>query len=271
MLRGTKNGITYYSFENLVSEEGVHHLFSTRLGGVSEGVYESMNLNFKTGDVPEKIRQNFQCIAELGFPLEDMVFTHQTHQCQIRMVTAADRGKGILFERDYTDIDGLVTNDPTVTLVTFYADCVPLYFYDPVQRAIGLSHAGWRGTVGQIGVLTVQVMSDNYGSKAQDILIGIGPSICKDCFEVGNEVAEEFIQALDFANNFITPCPDKPNKSYIDLQGVNKQLLIEAGVPADNIELPNICTKENPDTFFSHRVMGAARGSLAAFMRLCEF
>ena len=271
MLRSLASGITYYSFKNLTSEEGVHHLFSTRLGGVSEGVYESMNLNFKTGDAPEKIRQNFQGIAELGFPIEDMVFAHQTHQCQVRKVTAADRGKGILIERDYTDIDGLITNDPSVTLVTFYADCVPLYFYDPVQQAIGLSHAGWRGTVGQIGVRTVQAMFDNYESIPQDILVGIGPSICKDCFEVGNEVVEEFICTLDFASDFITSCPNRPNKSYIDLQGINKQSLIEAGVPAANIELPNICTKENPDTFFSHRVMGATRGSLAAFMRLCEF
>ena len=295
MLKSLTDGITYYSFKNLSSEKGVHHLFSTRLGGVSEGVYESMNLNFKTGDNPEKVRQNFQRIAELGFPVEDMVFAHQTHQCQVRKVTATDRGKGILVKRDYTDIDGLITNDPTVTLVTFYADCVPLYFYDPVQRAIGLSHAGWRGTVGQIGAVTVQAMVDNYRSNPQDILVGIGPSICKDCFEVGNEVAEEFtfgdplfpskatpsnslshstsefVQALEFASNFITPCPDKPNKSYIDLQGINKQSLIKLGIPAASIELPNICTKENPDTFFSHRVMGTARGSLAAFMRLCEF
>ena len=271
MIQNESQSISYYSFERLGVESGVHHLFSTRLGGVSEGVYESMNLNFKTGDVPEKIRRNFQRIAELGFPVEDMVFAHQTHQCQVRKVTAADRGKGILIERDYTDIDGLVTNDPTVTLVTFYADCVPLYFYDPVQRAIGLSHAGWRGTVGQIGVRTVQAMADNYGSRAQDMLVGIGPSICKDCFEVGNEVAEEFVQSLDFGADFVTACTVKSNKSYIDLQGVNKQSLIEAGVPAANIELPNICTKENPDIFYSHRVMGAARGSLAAFMRLCEF
>jgi YfiH family protein len=269
MIQNQQKNITYYTFENLTAANGVHHLFSTRLGGVSKGAFESMNLNFKTGDRRDAVMQNLQGIADLGFPLEDMVFPHQTHHCQVREVSAADRGKGIFSDRDYTDIDGLITNDPSVTLVTFYADCVPLYLYDPVQRAIGLSHAGWRGTVGQIGMRTVRAMTEGYGSKPQDILVGIGPSICKDCFEVGNEVAEEFARTLDFAAGFISPCMSKAHKSYIDLQGINKQSLLNAGVLAENIELPGICTKENPELFYSHRVMGAKRGSLAAFMRLC--
>jgi len=270
MIRNKKNGISYYTFENLTAAEGVHHLFSTRLGGVSEDPYSSMNLSALSGDAPDTVMQNYQRIASLGFPLEDMVFSKQAHSCKIRRATAADRGKGIVRDCDYKDIDGLITNDPSVTLVTFYADCVPLYFYDPAQQAIGLSHAGWRGTAGQIGAKTVQAMTDSYGSNPADILVGIGPSICKNCFEVGSEVAEEFVQAFDFATNFIIPCSTKANKSYIDLQGINRQLLINAGISAENIELSGTCTKENTDTFYSHRAMGPKRGTLAAFLRLHE-
>ena len=284
MLKHVRNGVTYYTFNIFNGEhppaqtsnkliagtktDGVHHLFSTRLGGVSEGYYESMNLSFINGDDPEHVAENFKRIESLGFPTADMVFSQQTHKCEVRVVTEADRGKGLRRDRDYTDIDALVTNVPGIALATFYADCVPLYFYDPVQKAIGLAHAGWRGTVGEIGVRTLEAMVSNYNTNPSDVLVGIGPSICKDCFEVGNEVAEEFREKLDFAKDYIKPCSEKSNKSYIDLQGVNRQSLISAGILANNVELPDICTKENPDTFFSHRVMGTKRGILAAFIRL---
>jgi len=280
----TKNGVTYYIFNNLSAERdvaqannkpganpssvGVRHLFSTRLGGVSTGYHESMNLSFINGDDPEAVSENFRRIESLGFPVASMVFSQQTHKCEVRVVTEADCGKGIQRDRDYTDIDALVTNVPGITLATFYADCVPLYFYDPVQSAIGLAHAGWRGTVGEIGVCTLEAMIDNYGTNPSDVLVGIGPSICKDCFEVGNEVAEEFCAKLDFAKDYIKPCADLPNKSYIDLQGINRQSLINAGIPSANIELPGICTKENPNTFFSHRIMGTKRGIQTALLSL---
>ena len=268
MIQNSQNGITYYTFENLRKAQGVHHLFTTRLGGVSTGIYDSMNLSGILGDDQAAVEKNYQRIASLDFPIDDMVCAQQTHSCNVRLVTATDRGNRSVRKRGFTDIDGLVTNDPSVTLVTHYADCVPLYFYDPVMRAIGLSHAGWRGTVGQIGVNTVQAMIENFDSNPRDILVGIGPSICKDCFEVGNEVAAEFVHTLPWATNFITPCAEKPDKSYIDLQGINRQSLINVSVAADNIELPGICTKENSDIFYSHRVAGRARGSLAAFLRL---
>jgi len=265
MILNTQNNIDYYTFENLTAAGGTRHLFSTRHGGASAGEWESMNLSGLLGDDPSAVAENFRRIAQLGFPLEDMVFSQQTHESRVRVVTAGDRGKGIAHKRDYRGIDGLVTRDPNVTLVTFYADCVPLYFYDPAQGVIGLSHAGWRGTVGEIGVRTIEAMADACGSKLQDILVGIGPSICKDCFEVGSEVVDEFTSRFE---DFIAPCATYPDKSYIDLQGVNRQSLVNAGIPFANIELPGICTKENPNTFFSHRVMGSTRGSLAAFLRL---
>ena len=268
MKHHTESGVSYYSFESFDAASGVRHLFSTRAGGVSTGVHSSMNLSLLNGDCPQAVEENFRRIAVLGYPPEGMVFSQQTHECYIRVVSDADRGKGTMRDRDYTGIDGLVTNVANITLATFYADCVPLYFYDPAMRAIGLSHAGWRGTVGQIGAAALAAMTQNYGSNPADVLVGIGPSICAECFEVGDEVVAEFVQRLPWSTDFIKPCAKHANKSYIDLQGINRQSLIYAGVLAKNIELPGICTKENPEIFFSHRVMGTQRGTLTALLQL---
>ena len=144
-----EKGETPYLEFSLLRETGlVDHGFSTRLGGVSSGDFASLNLSFDRGDDPEAVRENFRRIgAAIGVRCEDMVLSQQTHTTNIRLVTEEDRGKGITKERDYTDVDGLVTNVPGICLVTSYADCVPLYFVDPVKKAIGLSHSGWRGTV----------------------------------------------------------------------------------------------------------------------------
>ena len=185
-------GSTPYLEYPLLRETGiVRHGFSTRLGGVSEGFYASLNLSFDRGDREECVRENFRRIGEaLGVRCEDMVLSRQTHTTNVRIVTEADRGKGITRERDYTDVDGLVTNVPGICLVTSYADCVPLYFVDPVKKVIGLSHSGWRGTVGKIGKKTILLMQEKYGSDPADILAAAGPSVCMDCYEVSEDVIE---------------------------------------------------------------------------------
>ncbi|MCD8022117.1 MAG: polyphenol oxidase family protein, partial [Lachnospiraceae bacterium] len=164
-----KNGVLYFTFPVYDEMPFLVHGFSSRLGGVSEGVLGEMNLSFTRGDVPERVETNFRRIAEaVGFPYENMVFSHQTHTVNVRQVTEKDIGKGYLKERDYQDGDGLVTNVPGVILTTFYADCVPLFFVDPVRRCIGLAHSGWRGTVNDIAGATVKKMSDLYGSDPED-------------------------------------------------------------------------------------------------------
>ena len=149
-----KNGVTYLKYRSFEPfEKTIIHGFSTRLGGVSKGIYESMNLSFTRGDEEEAVFENYRRIAEaMGFLPEDIVCSDQTHTTNVRRVGRADRGKGIVKARDYTDVDGLITNEPGIVLATFYADCVPLFFVDPKNRAIGLSHSGWRGTVGKIGL-----------------------------------------------------------------------------------------------------------------------
>ena len=268
MKYNTENGVAFYTFESFDACPNIRHLFTTRIGGASTGVHSSMNLSLLNGDCPQSVKENFRRIAALGYPSENMVFSQQAHECKVRIVTDADRGKGTTRDRDYSGIDGLVTNVADITLATFYADCVPLFFYDPVVKAIGLSHAGWRGTIGQIGKITLEAMTRNYGSNPADVLAGIGPSICADCFEVDNDLAQEFAQKLPWSTDFIRPCSKQAGKSYIDLQGINKQSLILSGLNEQNIELPGICTKENPEIFFSHRVMGNERGTLTALLQL---
>ena len=183
----------------LFQETGiVTSAFSTRLGGVSEGYYSSLNLSFDRGDDPARVLENFKRIgASMGVNVEDMVLSKQTHTTNVRVVTAEDKGKGIMQERNYTDVDGMITNVPGICLVTSYADCVPLYFVDPVKKAIGLSHSGWRGTVGKIGKNTVQLMQENFGSKPEDLLAAVGPSVCMDCYEVSEDVIEQFKEAFE--------------------------------------------------------------------------
>lgn len=247
----------------------VRHGFSTRMGGVSEGCYASLNLSFERGDREEAVRENFRRIgAAIGVRCEDMVLSQQTHTTNVRIVTEADRGKGIVRERDYTDVDGLVTNVPGICLVTSYADCVPLYFVDPVKKAIGLSHSGWRGTVGKIGAKTVEVMKDTFGSDPADILAAVGPSVCMDCYEVSGDVIERVEEA--FAEHLWEQLfYRKPDGKYqLDLWKANELIFREAGIQPEHIAVTNVCTHCNSDILYSHRAAGDKRGNLCAFLAL---
>ena len=193
-----KYEVPFFTFEHLENSGIVVHGFSTRMGGVSTGDCATMNLSFERGDAEEAVRTNYELLgAAIGFQTDSLVFSKQTHTTNVRVVTDADRGKGFLRERDYTDVDGLVTNVPGLTLATFYADCVPLFFVDPVHKAIGLSHSGWKGTVGKIGKVTVEKMTEMYGTDPKDVLAAIGPSICQSCYEVSEDVIVQFQEAFE--------------------------------------------------------------------------
>ena len=254
----------------LLSETGiVRHGFSTRLGGVSSGYYSSLNLSFDRGDDPDAVRENFRRIgASIGVRCEDMVLSQQTHTTNIRLVTEEDRGKGITKERDYRDVDGLVTDVPGICLVTSYADCVPLYFADPVRKVIGLSHSGWRGTVGKIGKKTVEFMTEHFGSDPADILAAVGPSVCADCYEVSGDVIERFQEA--FEEKFWTDLfRRKENGKYqLDPWKANELIFLEAGIDPEHMAVTNVCTHCNSRILYSHRTMGDHRGNLCAFLAL---
>ena len=271
IFREIEKEVPYLEYPLLTDTKIVHHGFSTRLGGVSQGCYASMNLSCTRGDDEAAVRENYRRIAKsIGVKCENMVLSQQTHTTNVRVVTEKDKGKGIVKPLDYTDVDGMVTNIHGICLVTFYADCVPLYFVDPVQKAIGLSHSGWRGTVGKIGKETIRKMEEQYGSDPKDILAAVGPSICKDCYEVSEDVILEFQK--NFKERYWKDLfYRKENGKYqLDLWKANEIIFKESGILPEHIAVTNVCTHCNSEILYSHRTSGDRRGNLAAFLALKE-
>lgn len=255
----------------VLEETGVvEHCFTTRLGGVSEGIYTSMNLSFTRGDKEEAVQENYGRIAQcMGASKDAFVCSDQTHTTNVKKATKEDAGCGVTRPKTYQDVDGLITNVPGLVLSTFFADCVPLYFVDPVHRAIGMSHSGWRGTVGRMGRATILAMGQEYGTKPEDLICAIGPSICKDCYEVSEDVAEAF--AVEFKGQEEKILEARGNGKYqLDLWKANEIVLLEAGVKKSHLAVTNLCTCCNPELLFSHRASHGKRGNLGAFLRLKE-
>lgn len=260
-------GVSYLQFPQLMLP-WLNHAFSTRLGGVSTGVFSSMNLNFNRGDPDENVLENYRrfCGAA-GFEFDTLVASAQDHHTQIRFVTEKDAGIGITKPRDRQSVDGLITDDPGVTLVTYYADCVPLYFADPEHHAIGLAHAGWRGTVARMGEKMVRAMGEQFGTNSEDLIVAVGPSIGSCCYEVDEPVAQQVRALADVpAESCLEPVA--PRKYMLDLWTLNRTILRNAGIPDSQILVGKVCTKCHADLLYSHRVMGAQRGGLAAFMSI---
>jgi len=265
----------YIEFPVLSEIPFIIHGFSTRLGGVSTGMFSSMNLGSDScpyQDDPQNIRENILIMAEsIGVDPESLVLSDQVHKTNIRIVDENDRGKGFMRPRDYKEIDGLITDTPNITLVTKYADCVPLFFVDPKRKAVGLSHSGWKGTVGRIGMITVREMNRAFGSKPEDIIAVIGPSICAECYEIGEEVAEEFRKAFSINGNDENILSVNARGRYqCNLWEANRRVLSDAGLLPENIHISGVCTCCNSDLFFSHRKTRGQRGSLAAFLAIKE-
>lgn len=273
--------VPYIEFPSLKAFPFITHGFSTRLGGVSTGIFSSLNLGSGSSpykDSPEHIRENFIRITDsMGIDPGSMVMSDQVHKTNIRIVNNNDKGKGFTIPRDYTEVDGLITDTAGITLVTKYADCVPLFFVDPVNKAIGLSHAGWKGTVGRIGYKTVEKMRKVFNSNSKDIVAVIGPSICVNCYEVGEEVALEFKNAFSNigehkSKDSIAPIltTNSRDRYQLNLWEANRRILCEAGLNNDNIYISNVCTACNSELLYSHRKSKGKRGSLAAFLALKE-
>lgn len=246
----------------------INHGFTTRLGGVSDGIYSSLNLSFDRGDNRENVIKNYQIIAdEIGEDIKSFTASKQTHTTNVRIITEDDKGKGITRDRDYTDVDGMLTNNPNIVLFTYYADCVPLFFADPVKKIVGMAHSGWRGTAGKIGKVTVEKMMSYFDCKKEDIICAIGPSICKSCYEISEDVADVFKEM--FKDKWEDILEDKHNGHYqLDLWRANELILLEAGITQNHIENRRICTCENSDILFSHRASNGKRGNLAGFIGL---
>ncbi len=264
-----KDGVAFFQYETYSSIPWLAHAFSTKLGGVSTGCFATMNLGFGRGDADEAVAENYRRFGEaVGFDWTKAVLSWQTHTTNVRQITEEDAGKGTVRVRDYKDIDGLITDVQGLALVTFYADCVPLYFVDQKHHAIGLSHSGWRGTVNRMGKKTLEAMQKAYGTRPEDVIAAIGPSICQDCFEVGPEVAEAFAAAFSKKQMDKICRAGKGDRLHLDLWKANEYVLREAGIPKEQLLVTNVCTRCNPDLLYSHRIMGPERGTLAAVLML---
>ena len=264
-----KQGVTFLQFPNLLKTGIVAHGFSTRLGGVSEGIYASMNLSYTRGDVEAHVRENYQRIADaIGVPVESIVTSDQTHTTNVRKVGKADCGAGVTGPKMFHDVDGMITDEPQVTLATFYADCVPLYFIDPVHRAIGLSHSGWRGTKDKMGKVTVEAMTEAFGTEPKELIAAIGPSICQECYKVSEDVIEAFSETFDSEKHHRLFYRKENGKYQLNLWEANRLVMLEAGILEEHIQMPNLCTCCNPKLLFSHRASQGKRGNLGAFLML---
>lgn len=260
-----KNGVFLASFPSF-EKEGVAAVFTTRLGGVSSGRFSALNMSFTNGDKEENVLENYKRVTDvLDIDYKKLCFSKQTHTTNLKVIKQEDIGKGIVKERDYDDIDGLITNIKGVGLVTQFADCVPLLFYDKKKKVIAASHAGWRGSVNQIGRKTVLKMQQEFGCNFKDIIVGIAPSICYDCYEVDDVVIDEVkkIQNLNFEDIYYK----KENGKYqLNLWELNRQILINAGIKKENITVTDLCTNCNAHIFHSHRATGGNRGLNAAII-----
>ncbi len=269
-------------FPALEACKTVNAAFTTRLGGVSQREFAAMNLGFGRGDSNENVAENYRRFcAAAGYDVQSLTAGDQDHHVNIRRVGPEQRGIGIWKEKDMESVDGLCTDQPGVTLTIYCADCVPLYFVDEKHHAIGLAHAGWRGTAAGMAKVMVERMAAEFGTDPADLVTAIGPSICRDCFEVDEPVAQEFLKlqeefSLSGADCFVTgPVtvylqngePDQ-EKYHVDLWECNRRYLLEAGVPPERIVVGNVCTMCESDLLFSHRKTRGKRGSNCAFLAL---
>lgn len=260
----TKNDVKYVTLDSFKDIDFISLYLSTKIGGVSEGCYSSMNLSFTMGDTDENVYENYKTFCEtLNINYEFLQRGYQTHGTNVAVVKKEDVKK---FSKTsyYEDTDALVTNVENVPLVTFFADCVPVFFVDTKNRAIGVAHAGWRGTNANIVKNVIDKMKEEYNTDPKDVICGIGQSIHKCCFLVDDDVYSIFNKTEDY-RKYIEKVG---NKYSIDLQGINKHNLMIEGVQEENIEIDTYCTCCEKDIFFSHRREGVNRGTMAGFLSI---
>ncbi len=257
MIRSEAGSLAYYRFAALAAEHGLRHGFFTRLGGVSTAPYATLNVSASVGDDPQAVAVNRRrCFAALDLGEEQVVTPFQIHSTRVMRVGPADRGRSI------ADADGLLTDAPGVALFLRFADCVPILLYDHERPAIGLVHAGWRGTLDGIAGEAVRAMQDHFGSRPEGLWAGIGPAIGPCCYEVGADILERF--ARRFGPGVLAG--REPGERLLDLPGANEVALREAGV--EEIAQAGLCTACHTGEFFSHRREGGRTGRLAALVVL---
>lgn len=264
----TNKGTGLYCAEALDKAGGVSHGFSTREGGITvDPPKASLNLSWTRCGSPEEVIANFKIFAEgAGIDYDDMAVVNHEHGANVLRIAHEHRGRGF-YKDPLPPCDGIITDDPTVTLVTSHADCGAYFFYDPVHRAIGMAHAGWKGTLLRIGAEMARRMAEEFDTDPSDIIAATGPCICRDCFEVDADLGEKFQSEFGYPG---ISRPGRQGKAYVDLELAAAVQFVEAGIRPENITLMNACTYEDRQHFFSHRRDKGITGSMAAYIKLIQ-
>ena len=256
-----KDNVKYLIITEFEETNLVNHCFSTRIGGVSKGEAGTLNFGFGRKDTRENVLENYKIICKtIDVDYNNLVLTDQVHDTKVYKVTEKDAGKGITRESDIKSIDAFITNVPGIPIVTFHADCIPVFFLVPENKAIGLAHSGWKGTFGNICKNVVDKMKAEYGTNPKDLICGIGPSILQCHFEVDTDLADMFAQK--YGGEFIKMY-DKP---HINLTAIVEKQLKECGV--EKVIQSDICTFCNNDIYYSYRGDNHKTGSLISIMAL---
>ncbi len=244
---------------------GIEHGFSTRLGGISPQPYASMNLSLTRDDSRENVLRNYRIFFDAaGLDIGRAVLVNHEHGSNIVRVDSSNAGQG-LFKEPLPFCDGLITNDPAAILVTLHADCGCCYLFDPVNRAIGLAHAGWKGTYRRVAESLAKSMAREFSSRPDKMLAALGPCICKECFEVDEGIADDFVSEFQYES---LKKPGKPGKAYVNLESALILQLCSAGIPPENISSMGLCTYERSDLLYSYRRDKGMTGAMIGYLLL---
>jgi polyphenol oxidase len=256
MIKTIKENITVYQSENIESCNGVTHFFSTRKGGVSTGVFQSLNFGTHHGEI-ENMQQNLELFKQsMGFSNIRFVVPHQTHSDVVAVVNESN------YEQDFFNTDALLTNLPDVMVCIKTADCVPILLFDPIKKVVGAVHSGWRGTAQNIIGKAIVIMNIEFGCLPADIYAIIGPCIGQAKYEIGEEVKIAIEPLLSRPENVLSAIDSKTGKSYLNLTEANHQLLELAGIKKEKIDSAGLCTFSLPDEFYSARRDGHVTGRM---------
>jgi YfiH family protein len=254
-------------FNSLSKYRCISHFISTRNGGVSPHPFSSLNLSFRSIDKYENVLKNRLVLLDsLNIPIESVTLGKQIHSGNIAIVNDTDRGKGSRnYDSAINDSDALITNKLNICIMVLLADCVPIFFFDPKNMAIGIAHAGRAGTENRISVNTALLLTKYFNCKLDDIIVGIGPAISKKYYKVSTDTALQVEKSLPSGSKSITY---NDNYAIIDISLANQEQLVDIGIPEKNIESSNLCTFSLPDIFFSERRDGKPTGRFGAGIML---
>ncbi|MDR1467445.1 MAG: peptidoglycan editing factor PgeF [Oscillospiraceae bacterium] len=262
-----KKAVPFFTFPIFEKHKLLRHGFSTRLGGVSSNEFESMNFRFFGSETMENIIQNYRKFSQaVGVKFESLFSARQVHSDTVMIVTNKDKRDNTISSknRQIQNADGLITDQNNLTLITYHADCTPIFFFDPLKKIIALAHSGFKGTAKEIASKIIVKMHTEFLCNPEDIICAIGPTISQKCYEVDDAVYEKFRNKPWIIESCFIKSEKNNNRYMLSLKKANEEILKRSGIKPENIYVSDICTHCFSDMLFSHRAMGEKRGVMAA-------